>query len=161
MAVRHRLIKKCPEDVWAVLSDAEKYGDWVVGTSSVEPDEGRWPELGSALRYEIKIGPVTLHNRTVVRRSEPDSILELEAHSGPLGTARIAMELRPWGEHTLLILDEHPLRGVGGVLHNSLLEAALQLRHRAMLARLARLCEEYEGPARSAQSRPRPRPRTA
>lgn len=113
MAVRHRLIRKPPEDVWGVLSDAEQYGDWVVGTSRVEQDEGRWPELGAALRYEIKIGLLTLHNRTVVRRSEPTAVLELEADSGPLGTARIAMELRPWGEHTLLILDEHPLRGAG------------------------------------------------
>jgi carbon monoxide dehydrogenase subunit G len=156
MAVRHRLIKKSPAAVWEVLSDAERYGDWVVGTSKVELDEGRWPELGAALRYEIKIGPVALHNRTVVRRSEPTSILELEAHSGPLGTARIAIELRPWGEDTLIVFDEHPLRGVGGALHNTFLEAALQVRHRTMLARLARLCEEYEGPARTASGRPRP-----
>lgn len=157
MAVRHRLIRKSPEDVWNVLCDVERYGDWVVGTSRAELDEGQWPELGAALRYEIRIGPLTLRNRTVVRRSEPGTVLELEADSGPLGTARIAMELRPWGEHTLLILDEHPLRGAGGALHNGLLEAAQQLRHRAMLGRLARLCEEREGPARTLPGRPRPR----
>lgn len=144
MAVRHRLIRKSPEDVWRVLSDAERYGDWVVGTSRAEPDEGRWPEVGAALRYEIALGPLTLHNRTVVRRSEPTSVLELEADSGRLGTARIAMELRPWGENTLLIFDEHPLRGAGGALHNGLLEVAQQVRHRAMLGRLARLCEDAE-----------------
>jgi hypothetical protein len=156
VAVRHQLIKKNPEFVWEVLSDAERYGDWVVGTSRSEPDEGRWPELGAALRYEIKIGPLTLRNRTVVRRSEPTTVLELEADSGPLGTARIAMELRPWGEHTLIILDEHPLRGAGGALHNALLEAAVQVRHRAMLSRLARLCEGDESPTRATPGRPRP-----
>ncbi|MFE3829383.1 SRPBCC family protein [Streptomyces sp. NPDC059092] len=159
MAVRHRLIRKPPEDVWAVLSDGERYGEWVVGTSRAELDEGHWPELGATLRYEIRIGPFTLHNRTVVRRSEPNAVLELEAHSGPLGTARIAMELRPWGGHTLIILDEHPLRGAGGALHNGLLDAAQQVRHRAMLGRLARVCEGAEGPARTAPGRPRPRPR--
>ncbi|MFE2491919.1 SRPBCC family protein [Streptomyces mirabilis] len=157
MAVRHRLIRKPPEDVWEVLSDVERYGDWVVGTSRVERDEGQWPELGAALRYEIKIGPLTLHNRTVVRRSEPTTVLELEADSGPLGTARIAMELRPWGEHTLIVLDEHPLRGTGGTLHNGLLDAVQHVRHRAMLGRLARLCEGDEGPARTTPGRPRPR----
>ncbi|MFI6336413.1 SRPBCC family protein [Streptomyces sp. NPDC050535] len=164
MAVRHQLIKKPPEAVWKVLSDAEQYGDWVVGTSRSEPEEGRWPELGAALRYEIKIGPFTLHNRTVVRRSEPTAVLELEADSGPLGTARIAMELRPWGEHTLIILDEHPLRGAGGALHNGLVEAVIQVRHRTMLGRLARLCEDDENPARASDestarttpARPRP-----
>ncbi|MEV6197851.1 SRPBCC family protein [Streptomyces sp. NPDC051920] len=146
MAVRHRLIRKTPKDVWEVLSDVERYGHWVAGPSRSEPDEGQWPELGASLRYEIKIGPLTLHNRTVVRRSEPTSILELEADSGPLGTARIAMELRPWGEHTLLILDEHPLRGAAGALHNGLLEVAQHIRSRAMLGRLARLCEGDDGP---------------
>ncbi|MFD4029446.1 SRPBCC family protein [Streptomyces sp. NPDC058637] len=149
MAVRHRLIRKPPADVWAVLSDVERYGDWVVGTSRAEPDEGRWPELGAALRYEVRIGPLTLRNRTVVRRSEPVSVLELEADSGPLGTARIAIELRPWGEHTLIILDEHPLRGAGGALHNGLLDLAQQVRHRAMLRRLALLCQGEEGAVRT------------
>ncbi|MEU7335619.1 SRPBCC family protein [Streptomyces sp. NPDC007074] len=146
MAVRHRLIRKSPEDVWEVLSDVERYGDWVVGTSRVEPGEGHWPHLGATLRYHIKVGPLSLDNQTVVRRSEPASVLELEADSGCLGTARIAIELRPWGEHTLLIFDEHPLRGAGGALHNGILDAAQQVRHRVMLARLARLCEETENP---------------
>ncbi|MFD7004180.1 SRPBCC family protein, partial [Streptomyces mirabilis] len=99
MAVRHRLIRKPPEDVWEVLSDVERYGDWVVGTSRVERDEGQWPELGAALRYEIKIGPLTLHNRTVVRRSEPTTVLELEADSGPLvglGQVRIGVGMLRW-----------------------------------------------------------------
>ncbi|MFD0020634.1 SRPBCC family protein [Streptomyces sp. NPDC058382] len=157
MAVRHRLIRKPPADVWDVLSDVERYGDWVVGTSRAELDEGHWPELGAALRYEIRIGPLTLHNRTVVRRSEPIGVLELEADSGPLGTARIAMELRPWGEHTLVILDEHPLRGAGGTLHNGLLDVVQQARNRAMLGRLARLCEGDEHRPRTDPGRPRPR----
>ncbi|MFD8685905.1 SRPBCC family protein [Streptomyces sp. NPDC059651] len=157
MAVRHRLIRKPPADVWEVLSDVARYGDWVVGAARAEVDEGQWPKLEASLRYEIRIGPFTLHNRTVVRRSEPTAVLELEADSGPLGTARIAMELRPWGEHTLIIFDEHPLRGAGGALHNGLLDAAQQVRHRAMLRRLARLCEGDEGPAHTTSVRPRPR----
>ncbi|WP_406143614.1 SRPBCC family protein [Streptomyces sp. NBC_01012] len=157
MAVRHRLIRTSPANVWRTLSDVERYGEWVVGTSRAGLDEGRWPELGAALRYEIKFGPLALHNRTVVRRSEPDTALELEVDSGALGTARIAIEIRPWGKDTLIIFDEHPLRGAGGALHNGLLDAAQQLRHRAMLGRLARLCEDNEGPVHPAPGRPRPR----
>jgi uncharacterized protein YndB with AHSA1/START domain len=155
MAVRHRLIQRPPEAVWRVLSDAERFEEWVVGTSRVEADEGEWPELGATLRYEITIGPITLRNRTIVRRSEPNTVLELEADSGALGTARIAIELRPWGEHTLLILDEHPLRGPGGALHNGLVDAAQQIRHRAMLRRLARLCEGADEPSRAPVGHPR------
>ncbi|GAA4967940.1 hypothetical protein GCM10023238_39840 [Streptomyces heliomycini] len=68
-------------------------------------------------------------------------MLELEAKAGPLGTARIAIEVRPWGDHCLVIVDEHPLKGAGGAVHNVAVEALIQIRHRTMLARLAKICE--------------------
>ncbi|MEW2530248.1 SRPBCC family protein [Streptomyces sp. NPDC047071] len=142
MAVRHRLIRKPPTEVWAVLADGTRYAQWVVGTARSRPVRGQWPGQDAALAYEIRLGPLRLANETVVRRCQEGSTLELEAHAGPLGTARIALDLRAWGEHCLVTLDEHPLRGAGGRLHNAGFEALIQLRHRAMLGRLARLCEE-------------------
>lgn len=142
MAVRHRLIRTAPENVWTVLADGTKYADWVVGTSSSTPVRGDWPALDSAIEYEVRLGPMTFQNETVVRRCVEGTVLELEAHAGPLGTARIAIELRSWGKHTLVIVDEHPLQGAGGTVHNMAVEAVIQLRHRAMLARLAKVCEE-------------------
>ncbi|MFE1842829.1 SRPBCC family protein [Streptomyces sp. NPDC059515] len=142
MAVRHRLIRTSPRTVWEVLSDGSRYAEWVVGTSSTEPVRGRWPELGSALRFQVRLGPVTLSNHTVVRRCEPGQELELEAKAGSLGTARIAIALKPWGDYCLVVVDEHPLRGMGGFVYNAGVEALIQLRHRSMLHRLADLCEE-------------------
>ncbi|QOV44898.1 SRPBCC family protein [Streptomyces chromofuscus] len=152
MAVRHRLIKARPAEVWAVLADADSYPRWVVGPSGAEPVRGQWPQKDAAIRYEIPVGPLRLSNETVVRRCEEGVGLELEAHAGPLGTARIDIELRPWGEHCLVLVDEHPLQGAGGTLHNAGFEVLIQLRHRAMLRRLARLCEEEArgGAARTA-----------
>ncbi|WP_328744265.1 SRPBCC family protein [Streptomyces sp. NBC_00285] len=141
MAVRHRLIKVSPSAVWDVLADGHRYAEWVVGTSESEPVRGQWPHKDAAIRFQVAIGPLKLVNETVVRRCEEGVDLELEAHAGPLGTARIAIELRPWGEHCLVIVDEHPLQGAGGRLHNVGFDALIQLRHRTMLARLARLCE--------------------
>ncbi|WP_333741811.1 SRPBCC family protein [Streptomyces sp. IBSBF 2806] len=155
MAVRHRLIKVSPQTVWAVLSDGGRYADWVVGTSSSEPVRGQWPQVGAAIGYEVRFGPLRLTNETVVRHCEEGSELELEAHAGVLGTARIAIELRPWGEHCLVIVDEHPLQGAGGRFHNAGAEALIQLRHRAMLARLARVCEEQDRSERSERFRRR------
>ncbi len=80
------------------------------------------------------------------------SLLEIEAKAGRLGTGRISVELRPWGEQCLVIVDEHPLRGPGGLMHNVGVEALIQIRHRAMLARLAHLCEAEAG----GQCRPDP-----
>lgn len=144
MAVRHRLVKASPRTVWAVLSDGDRYTEWVVGTSASRQTRGRWPEVGAALSYVVRLGPVRLVNETVVRRSEEPTALELEAKAGALGTARIAFELRSWGEQCLVIVDEHPLGGVGGLLHNVAAEVVIQLRHRAVLARLARICEKEE-----------------
>ncbi|WP_433854558.1 SRPBCC family protein [Streptomyces kronopolitis] len=141
MAVRHQLIKRAPAAVRAVLSDASRYADWVVGTAHSRPDEGRWPEPDSTLAYTVRVGPWTLNGHTVVRRCEPPENLELEVDSGPLGTARIAIYVRPWGEHTFVIVDEHPLAGPGGTLHNAALDTFLQLRHRSMLNRLATVVE--------------------
>ncbi|MFB7992377.1 SRPBCC family protein [Streptomyces sp. NPDC056002] len=142
MAVRHRLIKVTPQTVWSVLEDGSRYAEWVVGTSAAEPVRGQWPQVDSAISYEVRMGPLRLTNETVVRQCEEGSALGLEARAGALGTARIAIELRPWGRNCLVIVDEHPLQGVGGLLHNVAVEALIQLRHRAMLARLARVCEE-------------------
>jgi hypothetical protein len=128
--------------VWDVLADGHRYAEWVVGTSESHPVRGQWPRTGAAIRYEVRLGPVRLDNETVVRYCEEGTRLELEAHAGALGSARIAIELRPWGEHCLVIVDEHPLRGAGGRLHNVGFEALIQLRHRTMLARLAKLCED-------------------
>ncbi|MCX2926929.1 SRPBCC family protein [Streptomyces sp. NEAU-W12] len=141
MAERHRLIERPPADVWAVLADGTRYGDWVVGTSGTRPEVGVWPRVGSSIAYTVHLAPWSVSGNTVVRRCEAPFILELEADSGWLGTARIALEVRPWGENTLVTINEHPLRGPGGTLHNTLVDVLIQLRHRSMLARLADVVE--------------------
>ncbi|MFF5899037.1 SRPBCC family protein [Streptomyces argenteolus] len=137
MAIRHQLIHHPPSALWAVLEQPHQYAQWVVGTSDSRPLEGLWPEVGSSIAYTVRLGPLELEGRTTVRRLERPQALELEAYSGSLGTARIAFDIRPWGEKTLVLLNEHPLQGLGGTLHNVALDALLQIRHRAMLGRLA------------------------
>lgn len=78
-----------------------------------------------------------------MRRVDAPADLELEVDSGPLGKARVAIDVRPWGEESLVIVDEHPLQGIGGTLHNAAFDALIQLRHRDMLRRLANVVEEH------------------
>lgn len=148
MAVRHRLIERSVAEVWAVLADEGRYGDWVVGTSESRPREGTWPQVGSSITYTVRLGRWSASGSTTVRRCKEPGVLELEADSGWLGTARIAVEVRPWGENALVIVDEHPLRGPGGLLHNTAVDTLIQLRHRSMLARLAEVVES-DAPAHS------------
>jgi uncharacterized protein YndB with AHSA1/START domain len=152
MAVRQRLVEASPEEVWDVLADASGYGEWVVGTSSTRPMEGDWPGVGAQIEYRIPMGRWSAAGRTTVRFCERPHHLELEADSGRLGTARIALEIRPWGEETLIVFEEHPLRGPGGLLHNAAVDAVAQIRNRSMLSRLAKLVEKR----RTAGGRPAP-----
>ncbi|MBB5936155.1 SRPBCC family protein [Streptomyces zagrosensis] len=141
MAERHVLIQRPPQAVWDVLSDGNLYSQWVVGTHDSKEADPAWPAEGANLRYSIRIGPTTLHNETVVRICEEPHTLELESKAGWLGTARIAIRVRRWATGSLVTLDEHPLSGPGARLHNSVIDAFLQLRHRSMLDRLAKVVE--------------------
>jgi hypothetical protein len=76
-----------------------------------------------------------------VRVCEPNRRLGLEADGGLLGTARIVIDLTDWGDDTVVILDEHPLRGPAYRLHNTVSDAVLLLRGRPMVSNLARLVE--------------------
>ncbi|MEV6013570.1 SRPBCC family protein [Streptomyces sp. NPDC051976] len=143
MAVRHQLVEYPPEQVWQVLAEPERYADWVVGVSGSEPRGNAWPQVGASLTYTLSLGPWTGKGRTVVRRSQRPRFLELEADSGPFGSARIAIEVRAWGDtESLVIVDEHPLRGTAARLHNVVLDVLLQWRHRRMLGLLAKAVEE-------------------
>ncbi|MFD7911956.1 SRPBCC family protein [Streptomyces sp. NPDC059752] len=150
MAVRNQLIHRPPQAVWAVLADPTSYGERVVGPSESTPLDQAWPEVASRLRYTVRLGPWSTEGVTTVRHGEAGRELELEASFKSLGTARIFLQLRPWGEETLIVCDEHPLRGVGGTLHDPAIEALLQLRHRGMLARLAGIVEQDHAAARHA-----------
>ncbi|MFG2714222.1 SRPBCC family protein [Streptomyces goshikiensis] len=130
MAVRHQLVRRSPREVWAVLADPTRYGEWAVGPSKSTPLDRDWPEVGARLRYTVRLGPWST--------------------DGVLGTARIFLQLRPWGAQTLVVCDEHPLRGLGGTLHNPAVETLLQLRHRGMPARLAKAVERNGTGARRA-----------
>jgi uncharacterized protein YndB with AHSA1/START domain len=141
MAMVNVLVRCPPEQVWEILADGRSYVDWVVGTREIRSVDDGWPALGTALRYTVGAGPVSLRGSTTVRRVEPGRQLGLEADGGVLGTARIVIDLIPWGEDTVVVLDEHPLRGPGYRFHNALSDAFLLIRGRPMVKKLARLAE--------------------
>ncbi|UNO43494.1 SRPBCC family protein [Streptomyces sp. MST-110588] len=152
MAIRHVLIPASVDAVWSVLCDGDKYQQWVVGPTATEQVDDHWPQPGAAVRYRVGPGQGLLKGRTVVRICVPRERLELEARAGRLGSARIAIRLLPWGEECIVIIDEHPLRGIGAHMHNVVLDAFLHARHRRMLVNLRNLVvktvrEGQHGPA--------------
>ncbi|MET9293090.1 SRPBCC family protein [Streptomyces sp. NPDC003077] len=142
MAVRHVLIPAPPSAVWSVLCDGRKYQRWVVGPRTTEHMDDHWPEPGAAVRYRVGTPMWSFEGQTLVRACDPGERLELEAQAGCLGSARISIQLQPWGDGCLVVVDEHPLRGVGASAHNLALEAVLNLRNRRMLKKLTEVVME-------------------
>jgi uncharacterized protein YndB with AHSA1/START domain len=160
MAVVNVLVRRPPEDVWRVLADGFSYAQWVPGTREIRAVDEGWPRVGTSLHYTVAVGPFRLRGSTTVRRAEPGRQLGLEADGGPLGTARISIDLLDWGEDTVVVLDEHPLRGPGYRWHNALSDAFLLVRGRPMVHRLGRLVESRTtpgGPAAREGGHDRPR----
>lgn len=142
MAILNVLVRRSPEEVWDVLADGRAYVEWVAGTRSIRDVDPGWPKVDSSIHYTLGRGPLKLRDRTTVRIAEPCRELQMEAHAGRLGTARLAIELLPWGDDTVVIFDEHPLSGRGARWHNVAVEALMRFRNRHMLRRLAELVEQ-------------------
>jgi uncharacterized protein YndB with AHSA1/START domain len=154
MAVRHTYIAAPPEDVWAALADGDRYADWVVGTRRIRHADPDWPRVGACIEFTVGWGPVRLDDRTVVRVSVPPERLELEIKAGLFGTVRVTFALTPWGDGTVLVVDEHPLAGLGAGLHGPPGEMLLHLRNRLLLRNLKRIVHDKRADGTNLADRP-------
>ncbi|MEV0321384.1 SRPBCC family protein [Streptomyces sp. NPDC050658] len=145
MSRNRSLILSPPSEVWGLLSDGHRYGEWVTGTQEVLAVDPHWPAVGARLRVRVGVGRLTLDDTCVVRICEPGRRLELEAKAGSLGAARIAMTLIPWGGHTLFLLEWHPLRGPGTRMHGLPVDYLVAIRNGMMLTKLARIAVREHG----------------
>lgn len=71
-----------PESVWAVLADAQRYWDWVVGAKEVRDADESWPSPGAKLHHSSGVGPLTVEDETRVLESEQPRRLVLHACCG-------------------------------------------------------------------------------
>jgi uncharacterized protein YndB with AHSA1/START domain len=136
-------VAAAPEVVWSVLADADAYGDWVVGTKNVVRADAGWPQVGTALEYELGVGPISIGDRTVVVESEPPRLLVLRAQLRHVGAASIRLELEPHGEGTRVLMDEAPVEGPLETLHNPISDRVLERRNDAALGRLKEIAEAH------------------
>lgn len=102
------------------------------------PTSAGFPAEGANLAYTVDRGPIHMKDRTTVRIAEPLHRLEMEANARPVGTARIS-RCWPGARSRVVVIDEHPLSGLGWLLHNPLSEMVLSLRR--MAHNLAKLVE--------------------
>lgn len=130
------------EGVFAVLGDARRYADWVVGTSSVHPADESFPARGSRFGARISVGPVSDDAVTTVLECDEPRRLVLRTRTRRLGAVQIELELGERGEDvTLVTLREHALGNRLVRLTLALGDPLLSARNRRSLRRLQELVE--------------------
>lgn len=125
--------------VWAVLADAHRYAEWVIGAQEVHDADADYPAVDTALSHRTGIGPLTLDDETrVVTEQEPD-LLVLRAKLRPLGELEVTFRLFPSGAGTRLVMEEEPVAGLMAAVPGT--DVPLQARNVLTLRRLKTLAE--------------------
>jgi uncharacterized protein YndB with AHSA1/START domain len=126
------------EQVWAVLSDGQRYAEWVVGTDHIRDVDDGFPAPGTRLHYTVGRGPLRHEGHTEILSLDSGKRIELEAHAWPLGTARIVLRLTDGHPGCTVEIEEHPRRGLASRLYNPVLDLAVKARNVETLRRLER-----------------------
>jgi hypothetical protein len=124
------------EDVWAVLSDGQTYGHWVVGTRGTREVTPDFPAPGSVIHYAVGRGPFRKDDKTVSLSCQAPRCLELEAHAWPFGTLSIVLRLSDVDGGVTVTIEEAPKKGLLRTLHNPLIDLAIKARNVETLRRL-------------------------
>jgi uncharacterized protein YndB with AHSA1/START domain len=130
-----------PEAVFSVLSDAEAYGDWVVGSRRVRDADPDFPAVGSRFHHQVGIPPLLLNDHTEVLESQNPSRLVLRAKTRPFATARVELRLVPDGSGTRVVMFEGAGDLPSRLVLNPLTDPLVHARNSRSLQRLRRLSE--------------------
>jgi NAD(P)-dependent dehydrogenase (short-subunit alcohol dehydrogenase family)/uncharacterized protein YndB with AHSA1/START domain len=135
-------IHATPEEVFAVLSDPERYPEWVVGADTIRDYDEDFPQVGSRFHHKVGPGPVDIRDHSEVLEVDPPRRLVLKAKARPLGTATIKLDLRESADGTEVRMEEVPGDRLTSLfVGNPVGDTALRLRNAEALSRLKRLVE--------------------
>jgi uncharacterized protein YndB with AHSA1/START domain len=133
-------IDTSPEDVFAVLSDADSYGEWVVGSDAIRDADAGFPAQGTRFHHRVGVGPLKTNDHTEVLDVNAPYLLELRAKARPFGTAEVKLLLtprRPGSTHVTMI--ETAGDAVSRLLFNPLTAPLVRVRNMESLRRLTRM----------------------
>jgi NAD(P)-dependent dehydrogenase (short-subunit alcohol dehydrogenase family)/uncharacterized protein YndB with AHSA1/START domain len=135
-------IRATPVEVFAVLSDPQRYPEWVVGAAGIRDQDGEFPAVGSRFHHKVGSWPIGLKDYTEVLESDPPRRLLLKAKARPLGTATIELQMRGREAGTEVLMEEVPGdRLTSLVAANPVADQLLRVRNAEALARLKRIVE--------------------
>lgn len=144
MSVNEQLADARAETVWAVLSDVQEYGQWVVGARNIRGSEGDWPEPGATFFHTQGFGPVALvkDTSTVLEKDEGTRLL-LEVRIRPWLVGHVEMQLEELGPRTRVRMIESTQSGLLFPL-KPLLDRLFKARNVESLRRLTAEVERRE-----------------
>ena len=130
-----------PERVFAVLSDPDAYGDWVVGSDMIRDADPHWPAVGSRFHHRVGAGPIKIKDHTEVLELDPTGMLVLRARARPMGTARVTMKWVARGSGTHVTMREIAGDPLSRLAINPLTDWLVDRRNRLALRRFKRIAE--------------------
>jgi hypothetical protein len=128
------------EQVWDILRDGWLYPLWVVGASRIRGVDDGWPAEGRKLHHSFGVWPLVIDDTTEVLEIHPERIV-LEARGWPVGTARVDITVQPDGHGSLVSIAEDVSGGPTQLVPQPARVAAMDVRNRETLRRLAYLAE--------------------
>jgi uncharacterized protein YndB with AHSA1/START domain len=147
MSTNRQTIDASPEEVFAVLADANSYEHWVVGCDDIRAVEGDWPAVGSRFFHTVGVGPVKTKDNTKVLEVEAPHKLVLEARARPAGVAKVIFRLVPVDGGTDVSIEEYPIKGVAKAIHNPVQDGLIKIRNVETLRRLDKQVQQRKGAA--------------
>jgi uncharacterized protein YndB with AHSA1/START domain len=142
MAHNEAYINVPPATVFAVLSEPDRYADWVVGARKVRGADAHFPTVGSRFHHQVGVPPLVLNDHTEVLENVPSSRLVLRAKTRPFGTARVDLHLVAEGAGTRVRMTETAGDAPSRILLNRLSDGLVHARNVRSLQRLKRLAEQ-------------------
>ncbi|WP_233258159.1 SRPBCC family protein [Micromonospora sp. S4605] len=143
-----RVIPTTAERIFAVLANGWSYASWVVGAAHMRAVDDGWPAVGTRVHHRIGPWPLHIDDRTMVRRMEPERLLELDAHAGPLGVARVRLTLEPLSPTTTRIrMGWTTVTGLAHLLPKATLAPIIRRRNAETLHRVEDLAMHRQLPA--------------
>jgi len=136
-------VRCAPDAVFAVLSDPESYGHWVVGAADIRDADPGWPAPGTKFHHTQGIRGVGLKDTTSAVEVDPPRRIVLEVRARPLLIAEVAIAIAPNGNGggTRVTMTERPLSGLIARIYNRAIDRLVAVRNDVSLRRLKELCE--------------------
>jgi len=145
VATNRRFLTCSPEDVFAVLSNGWLYPVWVVGASRMRDVESSWPAEGAQLHHSFGVWPALINDSTSMLEWQPPTRAKLKARGWPAGSAEVVLEVARQDKGCTVTITEDAVEGPGLLAPKPVRDAAMLVRNRETLQRLAYLAEGHAG----------------